>query len=255
MICDATRLPIIVPPRRALLSLLALLAAAAACAAPHPVPETTTTATKPAPPAPPAAAAPVRRLQARGEMLFVTAPPDTYKRGELLYVLDDRPLHGSTRLRIGLVQVTEPKPVKVTWYCRPSATVDAVLSGGGLPVEDFVPDTTVRVGKCWGRYAPPAGAATGPGSDVELELNLGEGDGLRPGDLFEVLGDPIPDEQNRTVVGFHPLGRCAIVAFEGTPLTSSCRIDRTVWPDFDPSSRPSGGFVRLVPVPAASQQP
>jgi hypothetical protein len=149
-----------------------------------------------------------------------------------------------------LVQVTEPKPVKVTWYCRPSAPVDADLAGDGLPVEGFVPDTTVRVGKCWGRYKPPATAAAGQATDVLLELNLGEGDGLRPGDLFDVLGDPIPDEDNRTVVGFNRIGRCAIVAFQGTPLTSACLIDPAVWPDFDPRARPSGGFARLVPADA-----
>jgi hypothetical protein len=48
------------------------------------------------------------------------------------------------------------------------------------------------------------------------------------------------------VIGFKPLGRCTILPFEGTPLTSVCRLDRAVSPEFDPSARPSGGFVRLL---------
>ncbi len=188
----------------------------------------------------------MRRLQSRSGALFVTAPPDAYKRGDLLYVQDARPLHGETRLRIGLVKLTEPKSAKVAWYCRPNAPVDAALAGEGLPVEDLVPDTTVRVGKCWGRYTLPPTRSAGEGSTIDLALNLGEGDGLRPGDLFEVLGEAIVDTDSRTVLDVDALGRCTIAPFEGTPLTSVCRLDRTQWQGFDPNARRGGGFVRLL---------
>ena len=49
-------------------------------------------------------------------------------------------------------QHPEPKPVKVSWYCRPKPPALAALRAAGFPVEDFAPDTTLRVGKCWGRY-------------------------------------------------------------------------------------------------------
>lgn len=234
-------------PPRLLLSLVLLLAS---CTPPPPA----STAPSPSHAPPPAAesthgaAAPPgdKRLRSRDSLLFITAPPDTYKRGELLYVLDPQPIHGTTRLRIGLVQVVEPRPVKVAWYCKPRAPIDAALAGDGLPVEDFVPDTTVRVGKCWGRYTPPQSSPRNAGSVVDLDVNLGEGDGVRADDLFEILGPPIVDKDNRTVLGFEPLGRCTAVPFTGTPLTSVCRLDLTSWPQFNSGVRPEGGFVRLI---------
>jgi len=229
-----TRLPL--PP-------LALLAVLAACSPPRLSPVSPGPVAEP----PPAAASlHLRRLKSHGDLLFVTAPPDTYKRGEFLYVLGAQPLYGSTRQRIGLVQVVEPKSVTVTWFCSPNAPMDAALSSEGLPIEDFVPDTTVRVGRCWGRYMPPSPMAHDAGTMVDLKLNLGDGDGMRPDDLLEVLGEPIVDKDNRTVLGFEPAGRCTVLPFKGTPLTSICRIDRAIWPQFDPGAHPDGGYVRLA---------
>lgn len=60
----------------------------------------------------PAAAEP--RLRALGDINFLTAPPDRYRRGGILYVLDAKPLHNTTRLRIGRVQVSSPSDNTVT---------------------------------------------------------------------------------------------------------------------------------------------
>ncbi|WP_129576895.1 MULTISPECIES: hypothetical protein [Sorangium] len=198
-----------------------------------------------APVAAPAPAAAEPSLRARGDHLFLTAPPDRFKRGELLYVLDPQPLHNDTRLRIGLVQVVSATENTVTWYCRPRSPVDAALAGQGLPVAEFKSDTRLRAGKCWGGYDAP-GSAAQAGTVVDLSLHLGPGDGVRPHDLYEVLGEPVVDRDGRAVLGFEPLGHCTVLPFEGTTLTSLCRIDRAVWPKFDAKAMARPGFVKLL---------
>jgi hypothetical protein len=205
--------------------------------------------------APPSAvqphADPGPRLRAVGEDLFVSAAPDRYPRGALLYVLSVDAVPGSqTHPRIGLVQVTEPRPVKVTWYCRPKVSVVPALPAGGLPVEDFAPDTTLRVGKCWGRSLGQNESAWDQkkaGDPVDLELNLGEGDGVKVGDTFEILGEPHTDNESRTVTGFERLGLCSILPFEGSMDRSVCKLDRSLWPKFSRQWWTRGGFARLAP--------
>ncbi|WP_438002718.1 hypothetical protein WME89_27585 [Sorangium sp. So ce321] len=150
-----------------------------------------------------------------------------------------------SRLRIGLIQVVSPSDSTVTWYCRPGSPVDKALAGEGLPVADFKPDTRLRAGKCWGGYDAP-GSAAQAGTAVDLSLNLGPGDGVRPHDLYEVLGEAVVDRDGRAVVGFEPLGNCTVLPFEGTTLTSLCRIDRAVSPKFDAKAMARSGFVRLL---------
>jgi hypothetical protein len=199
---------------------------------------------------PPAApgADPGPRLRAAGEDLFVSASPDRYPRGALLYVLAADAVPGSsTHPRIGLVQVTEPRPVKVSWYCRPKESALAALAGGGLPVEDFTPDTILRVGKCWGRYLPQDDSAWKEGAIVDLPLNLGEGDGVKVGDTFEILGEAHSDAESRTVTGFERLGLCSILPFEGSVDRSVCKLDRYTWAKFTRQWWTRGGFARLAP--------
>jgi hypothetical protein len=195
----------------------------------------------------PASDAPERRLRVSGGDLFVTAPADSYPRGAILYVLDAKPIYGQTRVRIGLVQVVEPKPAKVAWYCRPRRPVDGPLRAEGLPVEPFTPDTTLRAGKCWGRHTgEDEGSWDEARGVLDLELNLGEGDGVRSGDLFELLGAPIVDEANRMVVGFERIGQCAVQPHESSIATSVCRLDRASWPEFGRQAWIRGGFVHLT---------
>lgn len=216
---------------------LPLMLALAACGAPS---------APPSPPSTPADTGP--RLRKVGDDLFVSAPPDRYARGALLYVLAPDPVPGSqTHPRIGLVQVTEPRPVKVNWYCHPKQVMDAPLSRDGLPVEDFAPDTTIRVSKCWGRYLGQDEAAWKEGAIVDLKLNLGEGDGVKVGDLFEILGEASVDAESRTVTGFERIGLCAIQPFEGSFDRSVCRLDRYTWPAFTRQWWTRGGFARLAP--------
>jgi len=182
-----------------------------------------------------------------GDVLFVTAKPDSYPRGTFLYVLDPEPLvpGGPTHLRIGLVQVVEPKPVTVSWYCHPKRPPGELLTTRGLPVEPFTPDTTVRVGKCWGRHVGQEGSAwTGQGV-ADLALNLGQGDGVKEGDLYEILGEPNVDPDNRTITGFVVIGRCAVLPFVGSVDRSVCRLDSVMSPKFDKQWWVRGGFVHL----------
>src|SRR5262249_55479383 len=160
------------------------------------------------------------------------------------YVLSVDPVPGSeTHPRIGLVNVTEPgPPVKVSWYCQPKQAIDGALGANGVPVKDFEPDTTLRVSKCWGRYLGQDDAAWKDEPSLKLRLNLGKGDGVKEGDLFEILGDAIVDPDSRTVIDFEHLGRCAILPFEGSELWSICQLDRVNWPKFSRQWWTRGGF-------------
>ncbi|MFO0755297.1 MAG: hypothetical protein U0359_02325 [Byssovorax sp.] len=186
------------------------------------------------------------RLRALGDDLFVTTPSNRYPRGTLFYVLSRDPVPGTTtHPRIGLVHVTEPQPVKAAWYCRPKAPVDADLLGQGLPVESFTPDTTLRVSKCWGHYLGQDAAAWKDQGVVDLRLDLGEGDGVKAKDRFEILGDPHVDQDNRTVTGFDKLGVCEVQPFQGALDRSVCRLDRYTATKFDQQRWVRGGYARL----------
>lgn len=220
--------------------LLALLSLSACGPAPTPSTAATPSAAPPAAPAAP-------RLRALGEELFVSPALARYPRGALFYVLAADPVPGSaTHPRIGLVQVTEPSAVKVSWYCRPESGALGALGTAGLPVEEFTPDTTIRVGKCWTRYVPKAEAAWGEGAIVDLALNLGVGDHVKAGDMFEILGEPITDTENRTVTGFEKLGLCTVQPFESTFDRAVCRLDRYTSPKFTREWWTRGGYAHLA---------
>jgi hypothetical protein len=222
--------------------LLASLVALSACCPAPPAPCTAADS------APPDAPAKDLRLHASDTLLYITARPKSYPRGTLLYVLDERPLHAQTHVAIGLVQVVEPTPMKVAWYCAPRKRVDSILAGPGLPVKPVEPDTKLRAGKCLGDYDGQDGASftSDPTVPIDLPLRLGKGDGVRPGDLFEVLGEPIADEDNRVVVDFKQLARCIVQPNGLAELTSICRLSRQTWPELGRDAWTRGGLVRLI---------
>jgi hypothetical protein len=202
--------------------------------------------------APPPAAAPPTcqgRLRADGDQLFVTAPPSRYWRGAYLYVLaPDPPAAGSeSHPRIGLVQVTEPRDGRVSWYCKPRQPPGAALAAGGLPIEEYAPDTKLRVGKCWGHYVKQNEADWKDEEVIILRIDLGEGDKVEPmKDQFEVLGDPIVDWENHMILGFERIGLCTALPFSEGPLVNRCQLDRKAWPRFTRQQWVRGGAVHLL---------
>jgi hypothetical protein len=192
------------------------------------------------------------RLRTDGRDLFLTSPPDRYWRGAYLYVLaHDPPAKGSqSHPRIGIVQVTQPHDGKVVWYCRPDAPPDAYLAADGLPIEDYAPDSTMQVGKCWGHFAGHDLANWKEGAVVKLRLDLGPGDHVHPNeDRFVVLGDPILDWQNRTVVEFERIGVCTALSLPEGPLVNECLLDLSASPRFTVQHWVRGGAVHLLQGP------
>ncbi len=190
-------------------------------------------------------------LRAQGDQLFLTAAPNRYWRGAYLYVLArDSPAPGvASHPRIGLIQVTEPESGKAEWYCRPTQPVDTELAAQeGLPIEEYAPDSTLRVGKCWGFHLPESlDAWKESASVITLRIDLGAGEKVQPGkDQFELLGDPILDWGKHTILGFERVGLCTPTPFsDGGLLTSTCLLDRAEWPRFTRERWTRGGPVHL----------
>ena len=157
---------------------------------------------------------------------------------------------GKTHARIALVQVMAPmtsdqQAIEVAWYCKPKTPVDAALRTTGLPVDGFKPDTTLRMSKCWGRYEAQDPSSYHEGA-FNLPINLGSGDGLKPGDELEVLGKAHTDEANRAITGFDVLGICKVEPFKVTIDHAECRLDTYSAKGFDQTWWSRGGFIHLV---------
>jgi hypothetical protein len=200
--------------------------------------------------APGAYTGPDRRLRASGEALAITALPQSPKapQGALFYVLSEQLTQSQVRPRIGIVELTDPASAKVAWYCKPNQPIEKALAGPGLPVRPFKADPEARAGKCWGSYRAQAPEAWDKSrtSMVYLPINIGEADGVRAGDLFDVLTNPGDDKDNLTVKDFKRIGRCSIQPIEISEHASVCRLDRKAWPAFSRDAWARDGFVKLA---------
>ena len=186
------------------------------------------------------------RLIQRSTGLFVLDLPGIYHRGQHLYVMDKDPLApGHGHERVGMVKVLEPNPLKVAWYCRPETKFEEYLKrGGALPVEGVRADTAIRISKCWGRFLQQADETWRETDEVvDLSLNLGEGDRVAPGEIFEVLANPVVDPNTLTVVSTERAGQCAVLEHDISIDQAVCRLLKQEWPDFTREMWIRGGFV------------
>ena len=186
------------------------------------------------------------RLIARSTGLFVLDLPGIYHRGQHLYVMDKDPLApGHGRERVGMVKVLEPSPLKVAWYCRPETKFEEYLeNGGSLPVEGVRADTAIRISKCWGRFRQQTDETWRETDEVvDLSLNLGAGDRVAPGDIFEVLANPVVDPNTLTVVSTERAGQCAVLEHDISIDRAVCRLLKQEWPGFTREMWIRGGFV------------
>jgi hypothetical protein len=181
--------------------------------------------------------------------LYVVGLGAIMARGVFIYVLSADPIPGTTtHPPLGLVKVLAPPKAThgahaVAWYCEPEPARDGG-SLNGLPAELIHPDIETRVGKCWGRYKPKPETWTKLRSEVRI--NLGQGDGVRPGDLFDLLGDANVDDQGRVVTELGQVARCVVLSQQQGSLYSDCEIDLSGWPAYSRETFLAGGFVHRV---------
>lgn len=190
-----------------------------------------------------------QRLIQNGGELFVEGPTAGLRRGSLLYAMSSNVVGAAQhRVRLGLligVSRENPDLLRVAWYCRFS---DAPIPAQGLPVEVVPDDTRPRVGRCLGIYNVDRPEDCDRKDSVDLRLQLGSGEGVQPHDLFEVLGAPIVDSENRTVLDFVPMGRCTVLPGRVDLLSAMCRYDRLINSNkgFISEKCRRGGYVRFI---------
>lgn len=191
-----------------------------------------------------------QRLIQQGSDWFVEGPVAGLRRGSLLYAMSSNVVgEAQQRTRVGLlIGVSREKPelLRVAWYCRFMA---APIPPQGLPVEVVPDETRPRVERCLGVYNVDLPEDCEHKDAVELRIQLGSGDGVKPHDLFEVLGAPIVDAENRTVLDFVPMGRCAVLPGRIEILSAICRYDRLInsKTGYTPEKCRRGGYVRFIP--------
>lgn len=244
------------PLRSIVPALLALLMTACGGAPSAPPPDTTP---KPLDSAPePLNKAP--RLVLVGPKLYVTNAPAGVKRDSLLYARAPNPLPGTNdHPKIGILRGVDRQgdALLVAWFTLLDEDVDPALRGEGLPVDLIGQDIQARIGRHWGEYAGrPASTFPKQGEDIVLELTMGRDDDVRPGDQYEILGEPKADPLNRTVDSFEGLGTCTVLPFGADATRSRCQLDRGVdAPVFNEQHWVRGGYVRAVTPRTASPPP
>jgi hypothetical protein len=204
----------------------------------------------PTPPRPAASATAVPALRFGDGRLYIAGAPEGYGRAAHFYVKAATPLPGTdTRPNIGIVQGVERFGAVLTahWYCRPDQPEQQVLAGSGLPVEGIGQDRIARVGRCLGHYKPPAGATWNEAAgSVDLQIDIGQEHGVKRGDRYEVLGEPVPDPVSRVVIGFENRGVCIVQPYAVSIGFSLCRLDRGAQSKpFNKEDWLRGGFVHL----------
>lgn len=195
------------------------------------------------PPEPPA-----ERLISTPYGLYITDVYAGAKRGNVFTVLSRDPVPGShDHRRVALVEGLRMhgRNLEVTERCPVPLAERPALTGEGLRVVPLPEDTRPRVGKCFTTYELPRDAWDLSPVHVDLRLDVGGGDGVRPGDRYEILGRPIADSLNRTVPGFEQLGEC-VVQLEISELHARCRLDRKQWRAFTRDHALAGGYAELL---------
>lgn len=188
------------------------------------------------------------RLRGEGDHLSLTGagPADA---GALFYVLDPKADPSGVHRPVGVVEVSASEPGKVMWSCKPRVEVGAAaLSGPGLPALPVSPGTRLHAGKCLGTYFGQAPEAWDRSSKamVYLLLSVGTADGVRPGDTFDVLGNPEGKGDGRSAAHFERIGRCAIQELDLAERAAVCRLVRSQWPAFGREAWTAGGFVKIA---------
>lgn len=191
------------------------------------------------------------RLIRVGTRLYVKNAPAGVKRDSLLYARAPDPLPGTAdHPKIGILRGVDRQgdALLVAWFTLLDDNVDAALTGKGLPVDPLGQDVRARIGRHWGEYVgQPTATFPGHGGDIVLELNVGRDDDVRPGDQYEVLGEPKADALNRTVDSFEPLGTCSVPPFGADATRSRCQLDREAdAPVFREQHWVRGGYVLAI---------
>jgi hypothetical protein len=126
--------------------------------------------------------------------LYVKNAPSGAIRDHLLYARAPNPLPGSKdHPKIGILRGVDRQgdALLVAWFTLLDDDVDAALTGEGLPVDLIGQDTLARIGRHWGEYVgQPSATFPKQEGDIVLELTMGRDDDVRPGDQYEVLGEP-----------------------------------------------------------------
>ena len=199
------------------------------------------------------------RLIRVGNKLYVKNAPSGAIRDHLLYARAPNPLPGSKdHPKIGILRGVDRQgdALLVAWFTLLDDDVDAALTGEGLPVDLIGQDTLARIGRHWGEYVgQPSATFPKQEGDIVLELTMGRDDDVRPGDQYEVLGEPKGDPVNRTVDSFEGLGTCTILPFGADATRSRCQLDRgDEAPKFNEQHWTRGGYVRAI-TPRPGSQP
>lgn len=208
----------------------------------------------PAPPAGPAGSPPPDRaprlIRVRDKLYVRNAPPGI-KRDSLLYARAADPLPGSAdHPKIGILRGVDRvgDSLQVAWFTLLDENVDAALAGEGLPVDLIGQDLRARIGRHWGEYVQqPAATFPKEGGEIVLEIDMGQAEDVRPGDQYDVLGEPKADALNFTVNSFEKLGTCTVVPFGASSTRSRCQLDRGVEaPVFNEQHWVRGGYVQAI---------
>jgi hypothetical protein len=200
------------------------------------------------------------RLLQEGDLLYVADAPAAAVRGALLYVHSNKPLpRTSVFPPIAIAKATNAHDglLEVSWYCRPDASFDleSALHSSGLPVSPIPQDTLVRVSRCITTYRAGSDSDWNSNRDwLDLQIDLGKGDGLHAGDRYEVLGEARVDAVNRVVSEFRKDGACRVQEDDLQTTSAICRVDRGA-KSFRMTREEflRGGFVLLAEDPQGSR--
>ena len=167
-----------------------------------------------------------RLIQQNGQLHVVRAPGGL-TRGMRLYALAAQPIPGAkTHPAIGVLRVVQRQGdlLKVTWACPPSHPPDLTE---GLPIRLLAEDQEIRLGTCWTQYKvhdPEAWAKADRPKVVSLAL--GKVDGVKEGDQYTLLGDPLSATAGGVVDAVEVLGTCTILVYQIDEMRSLCQLDK-----------------------------
>lgn len=182
--------------------------------------------------------------------LYLDQVPAGYGVAKYFYVLAHNPVpHTDDRPRIGMVVARHQEGRKESLMVSVVCPLAELPGADGSPAVGVAEDTFQRVGKCVGKFIGQDDARwVETQTFADLVLDLGDADSIAPGDVYDVLGDPIIDDLNHVVRGFEQIGECAVQRDTSGAARTTCRLDRTEWPKFTRERWVRGGSVRYHPV-------